>query len=198
MHSVRRSGVMLGVVALLLTLFAATATAQPAANQAVRSCNGVFSGKGAGGTLTKSLAGVQNNGDGTFTLTYQVTTDRPFGTYRLRDCVFQDLNGNQAFDSGEPLLGTQSKSVSVGVPTSPSIQESITVSGKAEDVVCDRVALAGSGAVSRSNVVCTTLTGTPIPVGTVGGLGLAVLAAGGFALAQRRSRRRHSPATSAT
>jgi hypothetical protein len=188
---------MLGLAALLLALSAATATAQPAADQAISSCNGVFSGNGAGGTLTKSLSGVQNNGDGTFTLTYQVTTDRPFGTYRLRDCVFQDLNGNQAFDKGELLLATQSKSVSIGVPTSPSIQESITVSGKAEDVVCDRVALAGNGAVSRSNLVCTTLTGTPIPVGTVGGIGLAVLAAGGFALAQRRSRRR-SPAASAT
>jgi hypothetical protein len=188
---------MLGLAALLLAFSAATATAQPAADQAISSCNGVFSGNGAGGTLAKSLSGVQNNGDGTFTLTYQVTTDRPFGTYRLRDCVFQDLNGNQAFDTGEPLLATQSKSVSIGVPTSPSIQESITVSGKAEDVVCDRVALADNGAVSKSNLVCTTLTGTPIPVGTVGGIGLAVLAAGGFALAQRRSRRR-SPATSAT
>ena len=190
MHTVRRSAAILGLAALLVTLFAATATAQPAPGAAVNSCKGVLSGKGSGGTLTKSLTGVQNNGDGTFTLSYRVTTDRPFGTYRLRDCAFQDLNGNQAFDKGEPLLATQRKSVSIGVPTSPSIQESITVSGKAEDVVCDRVALAGRGAVSKSNVVCTTLSGTPIPVGTVGGIGVALLAAGGFALAQRRSRRR--------
>jgi hypothetical protein len=197
MHTARRSAVMLALAALLLTLLSATATAQPAAGTAINSCHGVLSGTGGRGTLTKSVTGVQNNGDGTFTLTYRVTTDRPFGTYRLRDCAFQDLNGNQAFDEGEPLLGTQRKSVSIGVPTSPSIQESITVSGKAEDVVCDRVALAGSGAVSRSNVVCTTLTGTPIPVGTVGGIGVALLAAVGFAVAQRRSRRR-VPATSTT
>jgi hypothetical protein len=196
MHTVRRSAVMLGLAVLLLTLFAATATAQPAAGAAVNSCHGVLSGEGGQGTLTKSLTGVQNNGDGTFTLSYRVTTDRPFGTYRLRDCAFQDLNRNQSFDKDEPLVANQRKSVSIGVPTSPSIQESITVSGKAEDVVCDRVAL-GGGAISRSNVVCTTLSGTPIPVGTVGGIGVALVAAGGFALAQWRSRRR-LPATSTT
>jgi hypothetical protein len=197
MHTARRSAVILGLAALLLTLYSATATAQPTAGTAINSCNGVLSGQGGQGKLTKSLTGVQNNGNGTFTLTYRVTTNRPFGTYRLRDCAFQDLNGNQAFDPGEPLLATQGKSVSIGVPTSPSIQESITVSGKAEDVVCDRVALAGGGAVARSNGVCTTLTGTPIPVGTVGGIGVALLAAVGFAVAQRRSRRR-VPATSTT
>jgi hypothetical protein len=190
MHTVRKSTAVLGLAALLFCLLVSTATAQPATDQAIRSCNGVFNGKGTGGTLTKALTGIQNNGDGTFTLTYQVTSDRPFGTYRLRDCVFQDLNGNQAFDKGEPLLANQSKNVSIGVPTSPSIQESITVSGKAEELVCDRVALSGNGAASRSNVVCATLTGTPIPVGTIGGIGLAMLAAGGFMLAQLRSRRR--------
>lgn len=190
MRPVRKFAVARALAALLFTLLAPTATAQATTDQAIRSCTGVLNGTGAGGTLTKSLAGVQNNGDGTFTLTYQVTTDRPLGTYRLRDCVFQDLNGNQAFDKGEPLLATQGKSVSIGVPSSPSIQESIGVTGKADDVVCDRVALSRNGVASRSNVVCTTLTGTPIPVGTVGGVGLALLAAGGFALAQRRSRRR--------
>jgi hypothetical protein len=197
MHTARRTAVILGLAALLLTLLGATATAQPTAGAAINSCNGVLSGRGGQGKLTKSLTGLQNNGNGTFTLTYRVTTNRPFGTYRLRDCAFQDLNGNQKFDQGEPLLATQRKSVSVGVPTTPSIQESITVSGKAGDVVCDRVALAGGGAVSRSNVVCTTLSGTPIPVGTVGGIGVALLAAVGFAVAQRRSRRR-VPATSTT
>jgi hypothetical protein len=190
MRRVRTSAAIIGLAALFLAAFTTTATAQPATDQAIRSCNGVLNGQDGGGTLTKALTGLQNNGDGTFTLTYTVTTDRPFGAYRLRDCVFQDLNGNQAFDKGEPLLAGQRKSVSIGVPTSPSVQESITVSGESEDVVCDRVALAGGDATSKSNVVCATLTGTPIPVGTVGGIGLAMVAAGGFALAQRRSRRR--------
>jgi hypothetical protein len=190
MHRVRTFALITGLATLLVAAFATTATAQPATDRAIASCNGVLTGNGSGGTLTKSLAGVQNNGDGTFTLTYTVTTDRAFGTYRLHDCVFQDLNGNQAFDKEEPLLATQSKRVSIGAPTSPSVQESITVTGESQDVVCDRVAVAGGGATSKSNVVCTTLTGTPIPVGTVGGIGLAMLAAGGFALAQRRSRRR--------
>jgi hypothetical protein len=194
MNPVRRLAVTLGLSALLLAVLVPAATAGPTAYQATNACNGVLHGQGPGGTLAKSLVSVQPADGGTFTLTYQVTTDRPFNTYRLRDCAFTDVNGNQAFDQGEPLFGTD-KSVSVGAPDSPSAQVSIVVTGKAGDTVCDRAALSGNGIGNdRSNVLCTTLAETPVPVGAVGGIGLTLLAAGGFVVAQRRSRRRRAAA----
>jgi hypothetical protein len=194
MNPVRRLTVTLGLSALLLALLVPAATAAPAVDQATNGCNGVLHGQGSGGSLTKSLVSVQPGDGGTFTLTYKVTTDRPFNTYHLRDCAFTDVNGNQAFDHGEPLFGTDSKSTSIGVPDSPSTQVSIVVSGKAGDTVCDRIALSGNGFGDRSNVVCTTLTETPVPVGAIGSIGLTLLAAGGFVVAQRRSRRRRAAA----
>jgi hypothetical protein len=198
MDTVRRLAVTLGLSALLLALLVPAATAESAVDQATTSCNGVLHGQGSGGTLTKSLVGVQPGSDGTFTLTYRITTDRPHNTYRLRDCAFTDVNGNQAFDRGEPLFGTDSKSVSIGVPDSPSTEVSIVVTGEAGDTVCDRAALAGNGFGDKSNVVCTTLTETPVPVGAIGSIGLTLLAAGGFVVAQRRSRRRRAAAVSLT
>jgi hypothetical protein len=186
MYLFRKLAVTLGLAVLLLTLLAPAAMAQTATSQATNGCNGVFNATGGDGALTKSLTGLQDNGNGTFTLTYKVTTTRPFGTYQLRDCAIKDVNGNQRFDAGEPVLATVSRNVSIGVPTTPSTQVSVTVTGKAGDVVCDRAALSGQ----RSNVECTTLTTTPVPVGAVGGIGLTVLAAGGFTVAQLRSRRR--------
>jgi hypothetical protein len=186
MYLFRKLTAMLGLAFVLLTLLAPTAIAAPATSQATNGCSGVFNGTGGDGALTKTLTDLRDNGDGTFTLTFKVTTTRPFGTYQLRDCVIQDVNGNQRFDAGEPVLATVSKNVSIGTPTSASTEVSVTVKGKAEDVVCDRVALSGQ----RSNVECTTLTTTPVPVGAIGGIGLTVLAAGGFTVAQLRSRRR--------
>jgi hypothetical protein len=194
MYLFRKLAVTLGLAILLLTLLAPTAMTAPAASQATNGCNGVFNATGGDGPLTKTMTGLQDNGDGTFTLTFNVTTTRPFGTYRLRDCVIQDVNGNQRFDAGEPVLATVSKNVSIGVPTSPSTQVSVTVTGKAGDVVCDRVALSGQ----RSSVECTTLTTTPVPVGAIGGIGLTVLATGGFTVAQLRSRRRRRQAAAAS
>jgi hypothetical protein len=186
MYLFRKLAVMLGLAFVLLTLLAPATMAAPAESQATSGCNGVFNGTGSDGALTKTLNDLRDNGDGTFTLTFTVTTTRPFGTYGLRDCVIQDVNGNQRFDAGEPVLATVSKTVSIGTPTSPSTQVSVTVKGKDGDAVCDRVALSGQ----RSNVECTTLTTTPVPVGAIGGIGLTVLAAGGFTVAQLRSRRR--------
>ena len=194
MHPVRRLAVTLGLSALVLAILAPAATAATAVDQATDSCNGVLNGQGDGGTLTKTLVGVQPGDGGTFTLAYKLTTDRPNNTYRLRDCAFTDMNGNQAFDQGEPLFGTDSKGVSLGVPDSPSTKVSIVVTGKAGDVVCDRAALNGD----KSNVVCTTLTETPVPVGAIGSIGLTLLATGGFVVAQRRSRRRRAATVSLT
>jgi len=193
MYLFRKLAVTLGLVVLLLTLLAPTAMTAPAASQATNGCNGVFNGTGSDGVLTKTLTGLQDNGDGTFTLNYNVTTDRPFGTKHLRECVIQDVNGNQAWDTGEPVLATVSKNVSIGVPDSPSTQVSVTVTGKEGDVVCDLVELSGQ----RSSALCTTLTTTPVPVGAIGGIGLTVLATGGFAVAQFRSRRRRRSAVAA-
>jgi hypothetical protein len=193
MYLFRKLAVTLGLAVLLLTLLAPTAMTAPAASQATNGCNGVFNATGSDGSLTKTLTGLQDNGDGTFTLTYNVTTTRPFGSYRLRECAIQDVNGNQRFDAGEPVLASVSKNVSIGVPSTPSTQVSVTVTGEAGDVVCDRVDLSGQ----RSNVDCTTLTTTPVPVGAIGGIGLTVLAAGGFTVAQLRSRRRRRAAVPA-
>ena len=190
----RKLAVTPGLAVLLLTFLAPAATATTAASQATSGCNGMFNATGGDGSLTKTLTGLQDNANGTFTLTFKIATSRPFGTYRLRDCVIQDVNGNQRFDAGEPVLATVSKNVSIGVPTNPSTQVSVTVTGKDGDSVCDRAGLSGQ----RSNVECTTLTTTPVPVGAIGGIGLTVLAAGGFALAQLRSRRRRRLATVAT
>jgi hypothetical protein len=197
MNPVRRLAVTLGLSALLLAVSAPAAPAAPAVDQATANCNGVLHGQGSG-KLTKSLVSVQPGDGGTFTLAYQVTTDRPFNTYRLRDCAFTDVNGNQAFDQGEPLFGTNNKDVSIGVPDSPSTQVSIVVTGKAGDTVCDRTSLARNGVGDKSNILCTTLSETPVPVGAIGSIGLTLLATGGFIVAQRRSRRRRAAAVPLT
>ncbi|HET7311097.1 MAG TPA: hypothetical protein VFJ17_07205 [Mycobacteriales bacterium] len=196
----RLVAVAIGAATLVLTAVgpaSATTVDNDPANQT--SCQGVFQGAGDSGTLTKTLLSVHDNGDGTWTLTFAVHSSRPTsGTdYRLRDCAFTDANNNQMYDSGESLYGTDAKAITLD--SSGNTSTSITVYGTSGDTVCDRVALSGTDPTTqtsftdKSNVLCTTLTETQVPAGTVGGLGLAT--AGGAALgistlAVRRRRRR--------
>jgi len=195
----RLVAVAIGATTLVLTAVtpasAATIDNDPA-NQT--SCQGVFQGSGDSGTLIKSLVSVTDNGDGSWTITYSVNSTRPTsGTYRLRDCAFTDQNNNQMYDSGEPLFGTDEKTITLD--SSGNTTASITVAGTAGDTVCDRVALSGTDPTTqtsftdKSNTLCTTLTETQVPAGTVGGLGLATAGAAALGittLGVRRRRRR--------
>jgi hypothetical protein len=83
------------------------------------------------------------------------------------------------------------------------VQASITVSGTANDTVCDRTALSGTDPntqasfTDKSNYLCTTLTETQVPSGTIGGLGLAAAGAAALGLVTVGTRmRRRRPNTS--
>ncbi|HEV8295718.1 MAG TPA: hypothetical protein VGQ20_00425 [Acidimicrobiales bacterium] len=188
---------VLGVLAALLGLFALAmpAAAQPTGDQDGVNPNHCFEGAGDGGTLTKSLISVVNNGNGTWTITYHFVSSRGAGTFdKLDDCAFIDLNHNQTFDAGEALFTKETKPVTLGA--GGTVNQSIVVVGSAGQTVCDRGALSGTaGLVSftdKSNVLCVPLTPFVIPSGAVGGLGFAAVVAGGvgviglFALMRRR------------
>lgn len=170
--------------------FAPSASLALAVTQADTSCNGVLNGQG-DGPLTKTVDEVTRVGDDSWEITYTIETPRAAGDYRVRDCVFVDENGNGAYDRGEELVGAGDEKV---VSVDGSLTATVTVTAAEDTTVCDRVALSSEGWTDKSNIVCTTLGEEPIPVGAIGGLGLAVLAGGGLALAQgisvRRRRRR--------
>jgi hypothetical protein len=181
-------GALMLVVGSLVVLSPAPAGAQ------TTSCGGVLSG--ANGPLTKSLASVVNNNNGTFTLTYNLTsTHNPplNGTFRVRDCVFVDAGGNNAFD-GEPLIGSDEKDVLI---LNGSGQVSITVTASADDTVCDRAAISGTDAAGvsftdKSNLLCTPLTSQPpipeVPYAILLPLVALVLFGGAWVVGRRRGR----------
>ena len=161
-----RTGGRLGAAALALafTLMPAGTAHAATPDTDTTSCNGVLNGQG-GGPLTKTFVAEQNNNDGTFTLTYELTSPRPDGTSRVRDCAWVDQIANGQLDQGEPLFGTDDKNaVFAGGKTTISI----TVQALAGDTVCDRAARSGDapgapGYTDKSNVLCHRL-GDPPPV----------------------------------
>ena len=160
-----RTGGRLGAAALALafTLWPAGTAHAATPDTDVTSCNGVLSGQG-GGPLAKAFVAELNNNDGTFTLTYELTSPRPDGTSRVRDCAWVDQIANGQHDQGEPLFGTDDKdAVFAGGKTTISI----TVQALAGDTVCDRAARSDDtpspGYTDKSNVPCHRL-GDPPPV----------------------------------
>ena len=166
--------------------------AGPASAQTTTSCGGVLSG--ADGPLTKSLAGVVNNNDGTFTLTYNLTSTHfpPLnGVYRVRDCVFIDAGGDNAFN-GEPLISSDEKDAVI-LNNTGSV--SITVAASASDTVCDRASISGTDSLGvnftdKSNLLCTPLTSEPpipeVPFAVLLPLAAAALFAGAWVVRRRR------------
>lgn len=180
-----------GALLVLATAFpGATATAATPTSGQTSSCNGVMQG-GASGTLTKTVTGVNDNKDGTWTVSWTGTTNRPDGTYRVRDCAFVDADGNGAQNSGEKSYGTDVMSYAV---SGGAVSGTIVVAGSSGQSVCDRVALSGTDPstlatfTDKSNVACTTLGTTPVPLGSVGLLGVVALASVAFAVATARQR----------
>ena len=164
----KRLGALLA--ALIAVLGSAILVGSPAyAVDSTPSCtSGVFSG-GGDGPATKELLSITDNQDGTYTFEYKVTVQRDAGTYRLRDCVFIDEGGNNAYD-GEALVGnTDEKDViftSNGNGTS-SGTTTITVAADPEDTVCDRAAVSGTttagvGFTDKTNVLCVPIENPPV------------------------------------
>lgn len=153
MTNVRNRRIIAGVGTVLA--FAVVSLVGPGA-QAVdtetKSCNGVFSGKGSQ-PLVKAFVGATISG-GEATLTYTLTSGRPDGESRVRDCAFVDSNGNGELDDGEALFGTDDKSADFidGMTTI-----SITVNAAPGDRVCDRAARSSGDYTDKSNVVCVLL-----------------------------------------
>jgi len=143
-----------------------------------------------GATLTKSIDGVVNNGDGTYTISYAYTTTRADGTYAVRDCAFTDANDSGTYDvAGEPVIGTTiDNAVTI---TNGAGSSSITVPATSGDVVCDRLAVTGTvpPSLDLSNVACIELSEDALPAGAIGGVGLLALLTGVFAVAYLRNRK---------
>ena len=181
-----------GALAALLasTLFVVLS---PPAMAQESSCGGVLSG-GGDGPLTKTFVSQQpGTTPGTFLVTFRLTTPRPAGTYRVRDCVFVDANNNGAFDDGEAIVGSLDEQRLV---TGGSVTATVTVTAAAGTRVCDRAALSGgtAGFTDKSNIVCLTL-GTPpppvipeVPLALLLPLAAAALLAGGYFVMRRRER----------
>ena len=164
----KRLGALLA--ALVALLGSAVLVGSPAqAVDSTPSCeSGVFSGEG-DKSATKELLSITDNGDGTYTFEYKVTVQREAGTYRLRDCVFIDEGGNNAYD-GEDLVGnTDEKDViftSNNNGTSSGTTE-VTITADPEDTVCDRAAVSGTttggiGFTDKSNVLCVPIENPPV------------------------------------
>lgn len=143
-------------------------------------CLAELTANGTGNSLNKSIDDVVDNGDGTYTVEFTYTSTRPNGTYQVRDCAFVDSNGNGDYDLTETITATPQTSVALVGGTGTS---QITVTAEPGDSICDRFVLAGSGPPNfthRSEIVCADTSDTEVPVGAIGGLGLAALAALAF------------------
>ena len=121
-------------------------------------CQGVLRGEGAE-PLRKTL--ISQAYDATadeYTLTYQLDTTRPDGTYRVRDCAWESESGTDY--SGEPLLDEyDDKDATVAGGSSTF---SIVVQGEDGDRICDQAALSNTD-TDKSNVVCTELDSASPP-----------------------------------
>lgn len=151
----RRSVAAVGVTLVLAAVALGGSSAQ-AVDMETTSCKGVFSGLG-DQPLTKAFVGATFSG-GTATLTFTLTSGRPDGESRVRDCAFVDINRSGAFDKGEVLFGTDDKTaVFIGGTTTISI----TLNAAAGDRVCDRAARSGDAGggdfTDKSNLLCVVL-----------------------------------------
>jgi len=185
----RRLLAVCGVVALPLIgggVAPASAAPDDPAARGYSACAEVLVGDTSGSLTKAGPTSVVHNPDGSFTLTYTFTTNRPDGTYRLRDCAFVDENGDGRFGNGDHVIAHTDKQVPVvgghGTVT-------VTIPPHNVQCVCDRLALSGAGFTDKSNFVC----GDHMPAGgAVGAAGFGVLGGigllGAMVIATRRRR----------
>ena len=187
------------LLALLIGMLGAVTLSVTPANavDSTPSCeNGVFNGAGAG-PLDKSLVSIVDNQDGSYDFTYKLTSPRPAGTYRIRDCVF--IDDTTPGYNGETLIGNTDEKdvVFLADGQGSSATTTVTLTGiTADDSICDRAAVSGTDVstsqsfTDKSNLLCVTINTPPVvpEVGLVVLLPLTGLAlAGGFLLWRRRS-----------
>lgn len=180
--------VLVALVAGATVFLGSPADAQ---TQTPTSCGGVMSGQG-DAELTKSLVSKLDNGNGTFTLTFQLTSTRSglTGEFRVRDCAFIDVGGNNQLDN-EAIIGDESKNV---LFLNGSAQISLTVAATANDTICDRAAVSGTWQgtefTDKSNLLCTPLSETPVipevPYVVLLPLAVVALLGAGVVIARRR------------
>ena len=186
-----------GVAAAMLVL---GGTVTPAYADSTPSCtSGVFSGAG-DGPLTKTVESVAPTGNtDEYLITYRVTSPRPAGTYRLRDCVFIDAGTPNAYD-GETLVGNSDEKDQVfvantGGGSTTTFQQTVVV--HSGEQVCDRAAMSGTdtstglGFTDKSNLLCFSPNNPPVVPESSLAVTLplaAVVAVGGVLYLQRRRR----------
>lgn len=163
------------------------------AHAADDTCQGVLSGNGDGGTLTKSVVSIEPGATaGTYTITYQVVSSRPAGVYRLRDCLFIDTGTAGAYD-GETIAAdydnkTQSFAPNTGGGSTATFTQTVSGVGT-NDQVCDRAAMSGTDLTGmsftdKSNLLCVSPNNPPVipeshlavtlPLAAVGAVGLVL------------------------
>ena len=161
---------LIALLAVLATVLgSATLLAGPAsAEDSTTSCTGVLSGQAGDENLAdKSLVSMVDNGNGTYTFTYSVYVDRAPGSYRIRDCIWIDSDGNGAYN-GETLVGSDEKDVDfVADGAGSSGETTYTITASPDDTVCDRAAVSGTdasavGFTDKSNILCVDISSPPV------------------------------------
>ena len=190
-------------VTVITVVMAAVVWASPSLAQADTSfCSDVFSGDQ--GLVFKEdgppryAQPVQDNGDGTYTLSYGIVSRRYMGSNRtadVYDCAFVDANGNSRHDANEQLVAVSARNVQFQYASSSSTVYilTVTIAARPGDRVCDRAQVESfyNGTfVDKSQYFCETLPGgVEVPVGPLGALGGGVLLGGGLWVRQVGSRR---------
>ena len=200
------------LVRTLLTVGAATGlllvggyAAPASAVDGTTSCQGVLSGAGEG-SLDKSVVSVTPGANaGDYTVVYSLQSNRPAGSYRIRDCAFIDT-GDPGY-TGEPFVGTTDEKevafTSSGSGSTATFTQEVT-GVDPNDQLCDRAAVsgvdAGTSFTDKSNTLCITPNNPPVVSEShlAVTLPLAGLAAVGFVLLLQRRRHRASAPDAAT
>jgi hypothetical protein len=183
---IRRLLAVCGVLGVPL-MGAAAVPAAASPQDAHSSCYGVLQGPSSGNLTKSGPTSVVKNPDGSFTLTYNFTTTRPDGTYRVQDCAFADLKGTGTFNPGDPVVGGTDHAVQV---TGGRGTVAVTIHRYNVACVCDRLALSGAGFIDKSNFECGDHMPAGGPIGAAGfGLlgGVGLLAGSVLATRRRRS-----------
>lgn len=161
----------------------------PAGAAETPSCeSGVLNGNG-DGPLEKGLVSVTPGANaGDYTVVYSLTSPRPAGTYRVRDCVF--VNDSTPGYNGETLIGNSDDKEAVfvantGGGSTTTITQQLT-GIQAGDEVCDRAAMsgevAGTGFTDKSNLFCFTPDNPPVIPESALAVTLPLAAVGAVAL----------------
>jgi hypothetical protein len=135
-------------------------------------CYSVLTGPSSGSLTKSGPTNVVHNPDGSYTLTYSFTTNRPDGTYQVQDCAFIDDNGSGAYDNHDRVVGHTNQQVTV---TGGHGSFPLTVSPANLNCLCDRMTLAGAGFTDKSDVLCPDHGPGGGPIGAAG---FGLLAAG--------------------